>query len=385
MVSKRIYLSPPHMSDEGYEMDYIKEAFDTNWIAPLGPNVDSFEKEICDYVKIKSAVALSSGTAAVHLALRYLGIDQGDYVFCSNFTFIGSCNPIMYERAIPVFIGSEAESWNMSPLALEKAFHWAKKENKMPKAVIITDLYGQSADYEKLLPICNHYKIPVIEDSAEALGATYRNRKCGTFGYINIFSFNGNKIITTSGGGMAVSDDEDVIKKLRFWSTQAREPEIHYEHKEIGYNYRMSNICAGIGRGQLKVVDKRVKEKKRVRENYEEGLKDLPISFMPVFKKGSPNYWLTVITIEKGSIYTPKDIILALEKENIESRPVWKPMHMQSVFKDYHYYSDNEKYNLEENLFEEGVCLPSGSAMSIFEENKVIEIIINKLSNYKKI
>jgi len=207
-MKKRIYLSPPHMS--GLEIKYINEAFKTNWIAPLGPNVDAFEKELCDYVGIKYGLALSSGTAAIHLALRYLGVNQGDYVFCSNFTFIGSCNPIMYERAIPVFIGSEAESWNMSPLALEKAFNWAKKENKMPKAVIITDLYGQSADYEKLLPI-----------SAEALGATYMNKECGTFGYINVFSFNGNKIITTSGGGMAVSDDEDVIKKLRFWSTQA--------------------------------------------------------------------------------------------------------------------------------------------------------------------
>jgi pyridoxal phosphate-dependent aminotransferase EpsN len=372
-LRKRIYLSPPHMS--GLELKYIKEAFKTNWIAPLGPNVDAFEKEVCDYAGIKYGLALSSGTAAIHLALKYLGVDQGDYVFCSNFTFIGSCNPIMYERAIPVFIGSEAESWNMSPLALEKAFHWAKKESKMPKAVIITDLYGQSADYEKLLPICNHYKVPVIEDSAEALGATYRDRKCGTFGYINIFSFNGNKIITTSGGGMAVTDDEDAIKKMRFWSTQAREPEIHYEHKEIGYNYRMSNICAGIGRGQIKVIDKRIREKKRVRENYEEGLKDLPINFMPVFEKGSPNYWLTVITIEKGYEVTPKDIILALEKENIESRPVWKPMHMQQIFKDYMVFSHDYTFP-EEEFFKRGLCLPSGSAISNKELNNIIRFIV---------
>jgi pyridoxal phosphate-dependent aminotransferase EpsN len=372
-LRKRIYLSPPHMS--GLELKYIKEAFKTNWIAPLGPNVDAFEKEVCDYAGIKYGLALSSGTAAIHLALKYLGVDQGDYVFCSNFTFIGSCNPIMYERAIPVFIGSEAESWNMSPLALEKAFHWAKKESKMPKAVIITDLYGQSADYEKLLPICNHYKVPVIEDSAEALGATYRDRKCGTFGYINIFSFNGNKIITTSGGGMAVTDDEDAIKKMRFWSTQAREPEIHYEHKEIGYNYRMSNICAGIGRGQIKVIDKRIREKKRVRENYEEGLKDLPIKFMPVFEKGSPNYWLTVITIEKGYEVTPKDIILALEKENIESRPVWKPMHMQQIFKDCVVFSHVETFP-EEEFFKRGLCLPSGSAISNKELNNIIRFIV---------
>jgi len=355
-LSKRIYLSPPHMS--GLEIKYIKEAFKTNWIAPLGPNVDAFEKELCDYVGIKYGLALSSGTAAIHLALKYLGVDQGDYVFCSNFTFIGSCNPIMYQKAIPVFIGSETESWNMSPLALEKAFYWAKKENKMPKAVIITDLYGQSADYEKLLPICNHYKVPVIEDSAEALGATYMNKKCGTFGYINIFSFNGNKIITTSGGGMAVSDDEDAINKMRFWSTQARESEIHYEHKEIGYNYRMSNICAGIGRGQ-------------VRENYEEGLKDLPISFMPVLEKGKPNYWLTVITIEKGSKVTPKDIILALEKENIESRPVWKPMHMQPVFKGYVVFSHDVIFP-EEEFFKRGVCLPSGTSIKIKSQSKIV-------------
>jgi pyridoxal phosphate-dependent aminotransferase EpsN len=373
-MKKRIYLSPPHMS--GLEIKYIKEAFKTNWIAPLGPNVDAFEKELCDYVGIKYGLALSSGTAAIHLALKYLGVDQGDYVFCSNFTFIGSCNPIMYERAIPVFIGSEAESWNMSPLALEKAFHWAKKENKMPKAVIITDLYGQSADYEALLPICDHYKVPVIEDSAEALGATYMNKKCGTFGYINIFSFNGNKIITTSGGGMAVSDDEDVIKKLRFWSTQAREPEIHYEHKEIGYNYRMSNICAGIGRGQLKVIDKRISEKKRVRENYEEGLKDLPISFMPVLEKGKPNYWLTVITIEKGSKVTPKDIILALEKENIESRPVWKPMHMQSIFANYDYIGNY----ISKKFFRNGVCLPSGTNMKYGDFIRIFRIIQSSMS-----
>jgi pyridoxal phosphate-dependent aminotransferase EpsN len=380
-LSKRIYLSPPHMS--GLEIKYIKEAFKTNWIAPLGPNVDAFEKELCDYVGIKYGLALSSGTAAIHLALKYLGVDQGDYVFCSNFTFIGSCNPIMYQKAIPVFIGSETESWNMSPLALEKAFYWAKKENKMPKAVIITDLYGQSADYEKLLPICNHYKVPVIEDSAEALGATYMNKKCGTFGYINIFSFNGNKIITTSGGGMAVSDDEDAINKMRFWSTQARESEIHYEHKEIGYNYRMSNICAGIGRGQLKVIDKRISEKKRVRENYEEGLKDLPINFMPVFEKGSPNYWLTVITIEEDSTVTPKDIILALEKENIESRPVWKPMHMQSVFKDYHFFTNSEYICIGKEFFKRGVCLPSGSALNNIEQNIILKEIKNVINDSK--
>lgn len=358
-------------------MKYIKEAFDTNWIAPLGPNVDAFEQELCDYVGIKYGLALSSGTAALHLALKYLGVEQNDYVFCSNFTFIGSCNPILYQKAIPVFIGSEAESWNMSPKALKKAFHWAKKNNKMPKAVMIVDLYGQSADYEALLPICEHFGVPVIEDAAEALGATYRGKKCGTFGHINVFSFNGNKIITTSGGGMVVSDDEKAIKKMRFWATQAREAERYYEHKEIGYNYRMSNICAGIGRGQLEVLDERVAAKKEIRKRYEEGLKDLPIKFMPEFEKGSPNYWLTVITINKDCKITPEDIIVVLEEENIESRPVWKPMHMQPVFKDYMFFPEDEDYCLEEELFEKGVCLPSGSAMTEKECLKVINIITN--------
>ncbi len=359
---------------EGNEIKYIKEAFDTNWIAPLGPNVDAFEQELCDYIGVKHGLALSSGTAAIHLALKYLGVEQGDYVFCSNFTFIGSCNPIMYQKAIPVFIGSEAESWNMSPLALEKAFHWAKKENKIPKAVIIVDLYGQSADYEKLLPICEHYRVPVIEDSAEALGATYNRKKCGTFGHINIFSFNGNKIITTSGGGMVVSDDENAIKKLRFWATQAREAKRYYEHKEIGYNYRMSNVIAGIGRGQLKVLDRRISEKKEVRRRYEEGLKDLPIEFIPEFRKGNSNYWLTII-INKNCKITPEEIIETLEKENIESRPVWKPMHMQPVFKNYILFSEDDNTNIEQRLFKHGICLPSGSAMIEKEQSEIIRII----------
>ena len=372
-MNKRVYLSPPCMS--GNEIKYIQEALNTNWIAPLGPNVDAFEQELCDYIGIKQGLALSSGTAALHLALKYLGVDQDDYVFCSNFTFIGSCNPIMYLNAIPVFIGSELKSWNMSPLALEKAFHWAKKENKIPKAVIIVDLYGQSADYEKLLPICKHYKVPIIEDAAEALGATYRGKKCGTFGHISIFSFNGNKIITTSGGGMVVSEDEDAIKKMYFWATQAREAKRYYEHKEIGYNYRMSNICAGIGRGQLQVMDQRIKAKKEIRKRYEDGLRNLPIKFMPEFKKGSPNYWLTVITVNKGCKVAPEDIIVALEKENIESKPVWKPMHMQPVFKDYMFFSEDNNVNNEQRLFERGICLPSGSALTDIEQKLIIEKI----------
>ena len=356
-------------------MKYIQEAFDTNWIAPLGPNVDAFEQELCEYIGIKHGLALSSGTAGIHLALKYLGVGQSDYVFCSNFTFSGSCNPIMYQNGIPVFIGSESKSWNMSPVALEKAFHWAKKENKMPRAVIVTDLYGQSADYEELLPICEHYKVPVIEDAAEALGATYRGKKCGKFGHINIFSFNGNKIITTSGGGMVVSDNEEAIKKMRFWATQAREAERHYEHKEIGYNYRMSNICAGIGRGQLEVLDERIAAKKKIKKRYEESLEDLSIKFMTEFKKGIPNYWLTVITINKDCKVIPEDIIEALEKENIESRPVWKPMNMQPVFKDCMFFSIMENSSIGQELFQKGVCLPSGSSMKESDQEIIIKIL----------
>lgn len=377
--NKRIYLSPPHMG--GNEIKYIQEAFDTNWIAPAGPNITAFEEEICDYVDIKHALALSSGTSGIHLALKYLGVKTGDYVFCSTLTFAASCNPIMYEKAIPVFIDSEPNTWNMSPDALERAFEWAKKENKMPKAVVIVDLYGQSADYEKLLPICKHYKVPVVEDAAEALGATYKGKKCGTFGKIGVFSFNGNKIITTSGGGMAVSNDKKAIDKMRFWSTQAREPVRHYEHKEIGYNYRMSNICAGIGRGQLEVLDDRIPIRKKTYERYKQGFSDLPTTMMPVYEKGDPNYWLSVITIDKNSKVKPEDIIIALEENNIESRPVWKPMHMQPIYRDFPFFPNtkectNTDYDsVSQDLFERGICLPSGTAMTDEDLDRVIEIV----------
>jgi pyridoxal phosphate-dependent aminotransferase EpsN len=376
-MNHRIYLSPPDMG--GQEIKYIQEAFDTNWIAPLGPNVDSFEKELCSYVNIKSGLALSSGTAGIHLALKYLNVGQSDYVFCSNFTFIGTCAPIIYQNAYPVFIDSEAESWNMSPEILGKAFSWAEKENKIPKAVIIVDLYGQSADYEKLLPICEYYRVPVIEDAAEALGATYKDKKCGTFGNINVFSFNGNKIITTSGGGMVVSDDEQAIKKMYFWATQAREIARHYEHKEIGYNYRMSNICAGIGRGQLEVLSERIAAKREIKKRYKEGFRDLPVKFMPEFKKGSSNSWLTVITIDKDCEVIPEDIISVLEKENIESRPVWKPMNMQPVFKDSIFFPRDNDFNIGQKVFERGVCLPSGSSLTIEEQSRIISIIKHTL------
>ncbi|MEK3791667.1 DegT/DnrJ/EryC1/StrS family aminotransferase [Paenibacillus sp. FSL R7-0204] len=372
-MQERIYLSPPHMS--GNEMKYIQEAFDSNWIAPLGTNVDKFEEEICDYVGMEHGLALSSGTAGIHLALKYFGVGPGDYVFCSDLTFAGSCNPILYQYANPVFIDSEPETWNMSPVALEKAFEWALKEDKMPKAIIIVDLYGQSADYDQLLPLCRKYGVPVIEDAAEALGATYKGKKCGTFGDINIFSFNGNKIITTSGGGMIVSNDEAAIKKMRFWATQSREPEKHYEHKEIGYNYRMSNICAGIGRGQLEVLEKRIESKRKIRYLYEEKLKGLPIVFLPVTKDSSSNYWLTVVLIKKESQVRPNDIIGFLEENNIESRPVWKPMSLQPIFKKYECFKGFEA-DLGEKVFEDGICLPSGSDLSEAQIGLVIKLLL---------
>lgn len=385
-MDKRIYLSPPQMS--GNELKYIQQAFDSNWIAPLGPNVDALEKEISSYVGVKYGLALSSGTAAIHLALKYFGIQQGDLVFCSSLTFSGSCNPIAYEKATPVFIDSEPDSWNMSSQALEKAFHWSKACGKLPKAVIIVDLYGQTADYDNLLSICDYYKVPVIEDSAEALGASYGNSgnntdcktvnkgKCGSFGHIGVFSFNGNKIITTSGGGMAVSDDIDAINKMKFWATQSREPELHYEHKEVGYNYRMSNICAGIGLGQMTFLDKKVSSKKDIYYKYKEAFADIEeIKMMPVFKKGEPNYWLSVFTLDKASKVKPADIISKLSSCNVESRPLWKPMHLQPVFKDSIYFSYKDDTNISSALFDTGVCLPSGTDITAQEQDYVFDLV----------
>ncbi|MEK4850297.1 aminotransferase class I/II-fold pyridoxal phosphate-dependent enzyme [Paenibacillus sp. FSL H7-0756] len=370
-MQERIYLSPPHMS--GNEMKYIQEAFDSNWIAPLGTNVDKFEEEICDYVGMEHGLALSSGTAGIHLALKYFGVGPGDYVFCSDLTFAGSCNPILYQYANPVFIDSEPETWNMSPKALEKAFEWAKKENKMPKAVIIVDLYGQSADYDALLPICERYGVPVIEDAAEALGASYKGKKCGSFGHIGIFSFNGNKIITTSGGGMIVSNDEEAIKKMRFWATQSREPAKHYEHKEVGYNYRMSNICAGIGRGQLLELDNIVEKRKLVNTRYKELLTNYPVEFMPSLTGYEPNNWLTVLNLTTNESNLRDHILNEIEKENIEARPVWKPMHLQPLFKDYEFFS--HKNSISDELFETGICLPSGTGMTDDDIKRVVSVI----------
>lgn len=377
-MNKRIYLASPHMGEE--ELNYIKDAFDTNWVAPLGPNVNNFEKDICEYTKAKSATALVSGTSAIHLALKCLGVGQGDVVFCSTLTFSATANPILYQGAEPVFIDSEYESWNMCPIALQKAFDDAKENNKMPKAVIVVNLYGQSADYDKLKSICDKYNVPIMEDAAESLGATYKGKQTGTIGDIGIYSFNGNKIITTSGGGMMVSNNEEHTKKALFWATQAREAERHYEHKELGFNYRMSNVVAGIGRGQMKVLDERIAKKKEIYETYKEGFKDIPdIEMMNICDFGESNYWLSAATIKEDSKVKPIDIMEALEEKNIESRPVWKPMHMQPCFENYKFFTSLEKGSVSKDLFKRGICLPSDTKNSIEEFNIIIDIVKSKL------
>lgn len=354
-MSEKIWLSSPHMSDEGYEMEYIKEAFDTNWIAPLGPNVDNFEKELADKVGSKYAVALSSGTAAIHMAVKAAGVTTGDIVFCSDLTFAATVNPVIYQNATPVFVDSNIETWNMDPEALEIAF----KKYPDVKAVIVVHLYGLSADMDNISYLCKKYNVPLIEDAAESLGTKYKDKHTGTIGDYGIYSFNGNKIITTSGGGMLVSDNKEKIEKIRFWSTQAREKVRHYEHNEIGYNYRMSNIAAGIGRGQLKVLDQRVKKKKYIFEFYKKELGELEgISFMPVNEWNEPNFWLSCIILN-GKV-KPIDIIETLEKENIETRPIWKPMHLQPVYRKYDFIGKG----ISEKIFENGICLPSDTKMT---------------------
>jgi pyridoxal phosphate-dependent aminotransferase EpsN len=373
--NKRIYLSSPHMS--GYEQEFIQEAFDTNWIAPLGPNVDAFERELADYVGISGAVALASGTAAIHLALKLVGVGAGDRVFCSSFTFSASANPILYQGATPVFIDSEESSWNMSPNALQRAFNDAVQTGELPKAVVIVHLYGQSANMDELGAICDKYGVPVIEDAAESLGASYKGKQSGTLGKFGIYSFNGNKIITTSGGGMLVSDDLDALGKARFWATQARDPARHYQHSELGYNYRMSNILAGIGLGQLKVLAERVKTRRAIFARYYETLADVKgIEFMPEASYGQSNRWLTTMTIDPKALgVTPNQIMDALANENIETRPVWKPLHLQPIFQQYPYYSHTEEDSVSERIFNNGICLPSGSNMTPKDQNRVIEAI----------
>jgi len=354
-MKKRIFLSPPHMSST--ERRLLLKAFDSNWIAPMGPHVDAFEREMSDYIGIDHAAALTSGTAALHLALKILGVGIGDSVLCSSMTFVASANAIMYEKAAPIFIDIDPNTWNINPDFLEAAI---KAHN--PKVLIAVDLYGQSCDYNIILEICCKYNIKVIEDAAEALGADYKDQKCGSFGDMAILSFNGNKIITTSGGGMLLSNNDENINKARFLATQARELELHYEHKELGYNYRMSNLLAAIGRGQLQMLDDRVGAKRAIFDRYFAALSKIEgIDFMPEAPYGTSNRWLTTLTVDSVKTgVTRTEIINALANENIESRPVWKPMHLQPFYRDCNYFMYNDN-DVSGQLFADGLCLPSGS------------------------
>ena len=371
MKSKRIYLSPPDL--DGRERELILEAYESNWITTLGPQVDAFEREICERTGVPYAAALSSGTAALHLALILLGVKPGDEVLCSTFTFSASANPITYCGAFPVFIDSDAATWNMDPLLLEEELRTCKQRGKLPRALIVVDLYGQCADYDPILKICSEYNVPVIQDAAEALGATYKGKSAGSFGDMGVFSFNGNKIITTSGGGMLVSSKKEVIEQARFLATQARDAAPHYQHSHIGYNYRLSNILAAMGRGQLENLDKKIACRKEINQVYRKSLSGIPgMGFMPIAGYGEPNYWLTCITIDPlQSKSKREDIRLALEKENIESRPLWKPMHLQPVFQSYRVRGGS----VTEKLFAEGLCLPSGSGMAADDQQRIINIV----------
>lgn len=379
----RISLSPPHMG--GLEQVYIADAFATNWIAPLGPHVDAFEKEIAEYAGVSGAAALSSGTAAIHLALKCAGVKPGDVVFCSSLTFAASANPIVYEGATPVFIDSEPESWNMSADALSRAFADAAGSGRMPKAVIVVNLYGQSADMDRLLEICASFGATVIEDAAESLGATYKGKASGSFGKFGMFSFNGNKIITTSGGGMLVSDDLEALNKARFWATQARDPARHYQHSEIGYNYRLSNIAAAIGRGQMRVLDERIKKRRQVFERYFSELADFAgVEFMPEASYGKHNRWLTTLTIDpRLAKVSVNEVMDALADDAVESRPVWKPLHLQPVFKDCAYFPHKLDESVSDRLFHQGICLPSGSSMTEADQDRVIDIVAGCLTRHE--
>lgn len=367
-MAYKIYLSPPHMG--GREMEYIQDAFASNWIAPCGPAVSRFETEMARYIGVSSALAVSSGTAALHLIFRWLGITEGDLVFCSDFTFIGSCDPIFYERAVPVFIDSEPDSWNMSPQALQEAFSWAKSLGKLPKAVVIVDLYGESARWDALLPICRRYGVPVIEDAAEAAGTEFQAARCGSFGDYSILSFNGNKIITTSGGGMVLCNDSTAIQKMKFWATQAREPYIHYEHREYGYNYRMSNLGAAVGCGQLEFLPRKMEIRRRIHGRYRQGLAHLPAHIKTPCADGA-NHWLNLLYIDTDAVI-PYDVVTELKDAGIEARPAWKPMHMQPVFEGARFFPHEPDRAVDEEIFARAVCLPSGDAMSDEQVDEVI-------------
>lgn len=370
-MSEKIWLSTPTM--HGEEQMFVKEAFDTNWVAPLGKNVTEFENEIARFVGCKAAAAMTAGTHALHMAFKLAGVKQGDIVLSSDMTFAATVNPVTYEKGIPVFIDSERDTWNMDPVALKKAFE--KYKGKV-KAVVVANLYGTPAKLDEIVALCDEYGAILIEDAAESLSATYKGRQTGTFGKYNAISFNGNKIITTSGGGMFLSDDEDAVAKVRFYSTQARDAAPWYQHSEIGYNYRMSNVVAGIGRGQILHLEEHRKLKTGIYNRYKEAFKDIPVEMNPYLDCSVPNFWLSCITINPEAMgkVTPEKIRLALEAENIESRPIWKPMHMQPVYADCDFISADGD-DVGADIFERGLCLPSDIKMTEAEQQRVIDII----------
>ena len=369
-MAKRILLSSPHMSDEGYELEYIHDAFSKNWIAPLGENVNEFEKAMGGYIGAGHPVALSAGTAALHLSMILAGVKAGDKVFCQSLTFSASANPVTYVGAEPVFIDSDYETWNMDPAALERAFEIHGK----PAAVVVVHLYGNPARMDEIVSICEKHGVPLIEDAAEALGSEYRGVKCGTFGRFGILSFNGNKIITTSGGGMLLCENAADASHALKLATQAREPFPWYQHEEIGYNYRMSNICAGIGRGQMKVLPLRVEQKRAIYERYAENLAGLPLTFQPEMEGVKSNRWLTSVLLDEDCGVMPAQVLEALSAENIEGRHLWKPMHAQPVFAQNAYVMAGER-SVSDDLFRRGVCLPSDTKMTVEEVDRVCEVI----------
>lgn len=371
MRKNRIYLSPPHMS--GNELKYIQNAFESNWIAPLGPYVDAFEKKIEDHLQAASCAALSSGTAAIHLALILSNVLPGDYVICPSFTFSATANPILYQKAIPVFVDSETETWNMDPEQLRMAIQYCINKKQKPKAIILVHLYGMPCKLNELLEIAAEYQIPVIEDAAESLGSKYNNKYTGTFGKFGVLSFNGNKIITTSGGGALISEDKQAIEKARFLATQARDKAVHYQHSEVGYNYRLSNICAAIGCGQMEVLNDRILKRRNNFSFYADQFSGTPeIQFLQEPDNSFSNRWLTTILVDKLKTGINKsDIINALEKNNIESRPLWKPLHLQPVFESFPAFTNSNS----EQLFNSGLCLPSGSLLSPEDLTEICTII----------
>lgn len=372
----RILLSSPHMS--GNELRYIDEAFQTNWIAPLGPNVNQFEMDLARYAGTRAATVTNSGTAAIHLALAVLGVKRGDSVFCSSFTFVASANPALYLGAELTFIDSEPDSWNMSPVALARALRDAKREQRLPKAIIVVHLYGQSADMDALLTITEAYGVPIIEDAAESLGSVYKGKKSGTQGKIGIYSFNGNKIITTSGGGALVSDNEELVEAARFLATQAKDAAPYYQHSKVGYNYRMSNISAGIGIAQLQVLEDRVASRRAIFDLYAQEMRGIEgVRFMPELAGTASNRWLTTLLLDPYIIrHSPMEVMQLMNQAGIETRLLWKPLHLQPLFKNAKFYRHNERTStVSELLFTMGLCLPSGSNLKLEDQYRVIDTL----------